>query len=93
MNKFNSPNRSLDVLNIAEAFPCFLNRQIIMILSALGVPDSAFESLQLAHLKYLAECFNSNGKITLKHLNISIARSDGSVHEILDFRSIPSTIN
>ena len=71
MKKFETHHRSLDVLNISVAFPCFLNRQIIMILSALGVPDSVFETLQLNHLKYLAECFNSHGKLSLNHLNIS----------------------
>jgi ERCC4-related helicase len=71
MKKFDSTHPSLDVLNIAEAFPCYLNRQVIMILSALGVPDSAFEKLQMNHLKYLAECFNSNGTLSLKDLNIS----------------------
>lgn len=71
MKKFGTNHCSLDILNIAEAIPCFLNRQIIMILSALGVPDCAFETLQLNHLKYLAECFNFNGKLSLKNLNIS----------------------
>ena len=71
MKKFETDHPSLDVLNIAEAFPCYLNRQVIMILSALGVPDSAFEKLQLDHLKYLAECFNSNGTLSLRDFNIS----------------------
>lgn len=71
MRKFETDHRSLDVLNISEPFPCYLNRQVIMILSALGVPDSAFDHLQIEHLKYLAECFNSNGTISLKDLNIS----------------------
>jgi hypothetical protein len=71
MKKFESSNRSLDILNVAQAIPCFLNRQVIMILSALGVPNSSFEYLQLAHLKFLAESFNSFGKLFLKHCNLS----------------------
>ena len=36
MKKFDCVNTNLDVLNIAEYIPCFLNRQVIVILSALG---------------------------------------------------------
>jgi len=36
MKKFDCVNINLDVLNIAEYIPCFLNRQVIVILSALG---------------------------------------------------------
>lgn len=71
MKKFETHHRGLDILNIAEPFPCYLNRQVILILSALGVPDSSFETLQLNHLKYLAECFNTNGIISVKDLNVS----------------------
>jgi RNA-dependent RNA polymerase len=46
MNKFDSKYSKLDVLNIAEYIPCYLNRQIIIILSCLGIPDEAFVKLQ-----------------------------------------------
>lgn len=51
MKKFESNHKVLDVLNIAEYIPCYLNRQIIMILSALGIPDSVFINLQDKMLK------------------------------------------
>jgi RNA-dependent RNA polymerase len=46
MNKFDSGYNKLDVLNIAEYIPCYLNRQVISILSCLGVPDESFTRLQ-----------------------------------------------
>lgn len=45
MKKFESGHNRLDVLNIANSIPCFLNRQVIMILSSLGVEDKAFSDL------------------------------------------------
>jgi hypothetical protein len=35
-----------DVLNVADYIPCFLNRQVIMILESLGIEDSVFLELQ-----------------------------------------------
>jgi RNA-dependent RNA polymerase len=46
MNKFDSVYTKLDVLNIADYIPCYLNRQVIVILASLGVPDEAFIKLQ-----------------------------------------------
>lgn len=46
MRKFDSGHNRLDVLNITEYIPCYLNRQIIVILSTLGVQDSTFDKLQ-----------------------------------------------
>lgn len=38
--------------------PCHLNRQIITLLSSLGVPDAAFEKLQQKHLQTLLRIHN-----------------------------------
>ncbi|KAK1265765.1 RNA-dependent RNA polymerase 1 [Acorus gramineus] len=46
MLKFNSENTSLDVLSWSKYHPCILNRQIITLLSTLGVEDQVFESKQ-----------------------------------------------
>ena len=46
MLKFESNYNKLDVLNIAKYIPCYLNRQVIIILSALGIADSVFSNLQ-----------------------------------------------
>jgi hypothetical protein len=45
MKKFESNYNCLDVLNIADYIPCFLNRQVIIILSTLGIGDESFEKL------------------------------------------------
>ncbi|WCJ33637.1 RNA-dependent RNA polymerase 1 [Euphorbia peplus] len=46
MCKYESENTKLDVLGYAKYQPCFLNRQLITLLSTLGVPDLAFEKRQ-----------------------------------------------
>ncbi|KAK8984134.1 hypothetical protein V6N11_029459 [Hibiscus sabdariffa] len=43
MEKYESENTELDVLNWSKYQPCFLNRQLITLLSTPGVPDHAFE--------------------------------------------------
>lgn len=54
MRKFESPHRALEVLNVAEYIPGYMNRQVILILSGLGVSDEAFDRLQDEQLTYLA---------------------------------------
>ncbi|KAK4395679.1 RNA-dependent RNA polymerase 1 [Sesamum angolense] len=46
MLKYQSENTKLDVLAWSKYQPCFLNRQIITLLSTLGVKDHAFETKQ-----------------------------------------------
>ncbi|XP_010275353.1 PREDICTED: probable RNA-dependent RNA polymerase 1 [Nelumbo nucifera] len=46
MSKYESRNTKLDVLSWSKYQPCFLNRQIITLLSTLGVRDSIFEKKQ-----------------------------------------------
>ena len=46
MCKFESKHKKLDILNFSEYIPCYLNRQVIIIMSALGVADESFERLQ-----------------------------------------------
>ncbi|KAL6911456.1 hypothetical protein ACP4OV_000261 [Aristida adscensionis] len=46
MLKFQSENITLDVLAYSKYQPCFLNRQLITLLSTLGVSDSVFEFKQ-----------------------------------------------
>lgn len=54
MRKFDSGYSRLDVINLADYIPCFLNRQIILILSSLGIEDSVFHDLQDDMLKNLS---------------------------------------
>ncbi|PIA33208.1 hypothetical protein AQUCO_04200156v1, partial [Aquilegia coerulea] len=46
MSKYKSSNIKLDVLSWSKFQPCFLNRQIITLLSTLGVKDHIFEKKQ-----------------------------------------------
>jgi RNA-dependent RNA polymerase len=46
MMKFELENTTLDVLAYSKYQPCFLNRQLITLLSTLGVPDNVFELKQ-----------------------------------------------
>ncbi len=58
MKKFDSgQTNSLDIINISDYIPCFLNRQVIIILSSLGVADSVFSQLHDAMLKTICNLF------------------------------------
>ncbi|KAM7487791.1 hypothetical protein LguiB_025275 [Lonicera macranthoides] len=46
MCKYDSNNRKLDVLASSKYQACYLNRQLITLLSTLGVPDEVFEKKQ-----------------------------------------------
>ncbi|XP_039144790.1 probable RNA-dependent RNA polymerase 1 [Dioscorea cayenensis subsp. rotundata] len=46
MSKYESGNNKLDVLAYSKYQPCYLNRQLITLLSTLGVPDAVFERKQ-----------------------------------------------
>ena len=46
MCKFDSDNTKLDVLLISKYQPCYMNRQLITLLSTLEVPDHVFEKKQ-----------------------------------------------
>ncbi|KAA8529774.1 hypothetical protein F0562_034126 [Nyssa sinensis] len=46
MSKYESDNTTLDVLAWSKYQPCFLNRQLITLLSTLGVKDHVFEKKQ-----------------------------------------------
>ena len=55
MKKFESMHTKLEVLKIANFMPCYLNRQIIIILSSLGVHDYAFVDLQDKMINSISE--------------------------------------
>ncbi|XVF85599.1 hypothetical protein PTKIN_Ptkin17bG0129900 [Pterospermum kingtungense] len=70
MQKFEADNTSLDVLAWSKYQPCFLNREIIILMSTLGVEDSVFEKKQkeiLAQLDSILEDpveWISHGEVT-----------------------------
>jgi RNA-dependent RNA polymerase len=53
ISKFQSENIKLDVLAYSKYQPCFLNRQLITLLSTLGVRDNIFELKQQEAVKQL----------------------------------------
>lgn len=46
MRKFKSDNTKLDILAVSKYQPCYMNRQIISLLSTLGIRDHVFEKKQ-----------------------------------------------
>ena len=54
MRKFESSHRRLEVLQTSRPQAVFLNHQLIMLLSNLGVPDDVFIKLQRDMLDKLA---------------------------------------
>eukprot|EP01133_Synstelium_polycarpum_P008058 gene8058-9468_t len=72
MHKFNTPlpprphDRVLEVISIASRKTCHLNRQIINLLTGLGVPDAYFMRLQATALMNLATMFKD--KQALQHI-------------------------
>ncbi|GMQ10242.1 hypothetical protein CsSME_00053321 [Camellia sinensis var. sinensis] len=59
MLKFESKNRMLNVTSWSESMPCYLNREIVSLLSTLGVEDTAFEAMQDQQLCLLGKMLTS----------------------------------
>ncbi|GMJ03735.1 RNA-dependent RNA polymerase 1 [Hibiscus trionum] len=53
MQKFDADSTSLDVLSWSKLHTCYLNREIIILMSTLGVKDSVFETKQKEFLARL----------------------------------------
>ncbi|KAI5078515.1 hypothetical protein GOP47_0006186 [Adiantum capillus-veneris] len=64
MRKFSSSQISLDILNWSRVLPSYLNREIITLLSTLGVGDSIFERMQLKVMQNL-DMMLSNTEVAL----------------------------
>ena len=56
MRKFASQHHQLEIIQPARLNAGHLNRQIILLLSSLGVPDGVFERLQRKMTKELDNC-------------------------------------
>ncbi|KAK9684685.1 hypothetical protein RND81_10G225500 [Saponaria officinalis] len=59
MLKFESKNRMLNVTKCCEALPCYLNREIVTLLTTLGVEDESFEAMLQEHLHLLGNMLKS----------------------------------
>ncbi|KAK4568483.1 hypothetical protein RGQ29_004046 [Quercus rubra] len=69
MEKFESKNRMLNVTKWSDSMPCYLNREIITLLSTLGVKDEAFEAMQKEQLCLLGKML-TNREAAIKVLQI-----------------------
>jgi RNA-dependent RNA polymerase len=67
MEKFQSPDKNLEVITHSRFLPAYLNRQVIPLLSTLGVPGSAFMDLQDDMVSKL-EAMLADGKSALHSL-------------------------
>ncbi|XP_068641611.1 RNA-dependent RNA polymerase 2 [Aristolochia californica] len=59
MLKFDSKNTMLCVTKWSESVPCFLNREIVSLLSTLGIKDGIFESMQREQMAILEEMLSN----------------------------------
>ncbi|XP_058227726.1 RNA-dependent RNA polymerase 2 [Rhododendron vialii] len=59
MLKFESENRMLNVTKWSDSMPCYLNREIVTLLSSLGVDDKVFEAMQDQQLSRLEKMLTS----------------------------------
>ncbi|KAG9448742.1 hypothetical protein H6P81_008707 [Aristolochia fimbriata] len=59
MLKFDSKNTMLCVTKWSESMPCYLNREIISLLSTLGIEDKVFESMQCEQMALLEEMLSN----------------------------------
>ncbi|XVF09248.1 hypothetical protein REPUB_Repub07fG0075800 [Reevesia pubescens] len=60
MLKFESKIRMLNVTKWSESMPCFLNREIVSLLSTLGIKDEVFETILQEHLCMLGKMMTNS---------------------------------
>lgn len=69
MNKFECPHTNVEVVTWAKPTPAHLNKQVIIILSALGVEDEKFMELQREALEKL-ESIQTSSLSTAKEIEL-----------------------
>ncbi|KAL3374731.1 hypothetical protein AABB24_006294 [Solanum stoloniferum] len=79
MLKFESKNRMLNITKWSDAMPCYLNREIVILLSTLGVEDKALEDLLDNHLRLLGKMLTTNEAA----LDVLESMGGGDVKKIL----------
>lgn len=70
MLKFESSNRMLNVTKWSVSMPCYLNREIVSLLSTLGVEDTVFEEMQHEQMRLLDKML-TNREAALEVLDMS----------------------
>ncbi|XP_033739419.1 uncharacterized protein LOC117326802 [Pecten maximus] len=78
MRKFDSPSKNLEILQTTHPGQLYLNRQVITLMSGLGVPDTVFLSLQEKMLFNMADMLirSSRALRALADVNIGIRYKD-----------------
>ncbi|CAM6085233.1 unnamed protein product [Calypogeia fissa] len=76
MKKFESVHFDLEVISWSKRLPCYLNREIITLLSTLGIEDDVFEEMQDLVLSKLNEVV-SDVSVALDILQMT---SSGATH-------------
>ncbi|KAK4437182.1 RNA-dependent RNA polymerase 2 [Sesamum alatum] len=71
MRKFESNNYMLNITKWSESQPCYLNREIITLLSTLGVEDRSFLAMQDEQLQHLGKM------LTEKEAALKVLESTG----------------
>ena len=88
MLKFETPETPLEVVRWSEHRPAFLNRQIVVLLSSLGLPDKALEEMQNNMLESLSLALESPQAAAQMLCNVPAAaarRGDGGDPGCLDW--------
>ncbi|XP_031247750.1 probable RNA-dependent RNA polymerase 1 [Pistacia vera] len=89
MSKYKSDNVSLDILEWSKYQPCYLNRQLVILLSTLGVKDYVFEKKQ----KYVISQLDTILTDPLKAQEVLNLMSSGAItyvlKDMLDYYSKP----
>ncbi|XP_061186419.1 LOW QUALITY PROTEIN: uncharacterized protein LOC133194482 [Saccostrea echinata] len=73
MKKFESSSTSLEVLQVSRPGRLHLNRQVITLLSGLGIPDEIFQELQETMIFDLADMFLHDDKALSSLQELSLA--------------------
>ncbi|RZC79750.1 hypothetical protein C5167_042325 [Papaver somniferum] len=67
MKKFSSKNRMLCITSCSQWMPCYLNREIVTLLSTLGIEDEKFIALQQAQIHLLDQIL-TNREVAIRGL-------------------------
>jgi len=60
--KFDSTDSTLEIVGVSQPNPCYLNRQVIQLLSYLGVEDQSFRDLLDEHIKEMIQGLTDSQK-------------------------------
>ncbi|XP_069103174.1 uncharacterized protein [Argopecten irradians] len=78
MKKFDSPSKHLEILDTTRPAQLYLNRQVITLMSGLGVPDHVFLDLQETMIFEMAEMllYDNKAMKALNEVNLGIKYVD-----------------